>query len=389
MNEEYFSTFVLKISSRCNLNCSYCYVYNRGDNTWKSRSRTMSLSTLSATCDRIREHAIEKQKKSVVIILHGGEPLLVGTKLFKEYLETITQKFSIGDVKVSLGLQTNGILINQEWIDLFEQYRIPLGVSIDGGSEEENSARVDHQGRSSWNALAKSIQLLQANPDAWSRTGFLKVINIEEDPVQVAESIRSLGIKRCDFLQPLVYWKSPYVPDPDAYQATFSNYWVKLVDWWWNQTSDPFLEIRTLMVWGSHLLGVDQNIDSWGSGVSHILTIEADGEYELTDVYKILGDSFPSLGATVHSSKISDLFGTEKLSWMWNQSNNLPQQCKTCEFATACGGGYMPMRFNGTNFNQPSFHCPSIFKGMSRLKKHLQEELKITSSQTPKTMSVS
>ena len=29
--------FVLKVVSRCNLNCSYCYVYNKGDSTWRTR----------------------------------------------------------------------------------------------------------------------------------------------------------------------------------------------------------------------------------------------------------------------------------------------------------------------------------------------------------------
>jgi len=149
----------------------------------------------------------------------------------------------------------------REWIELFERSRLPIGlsVSIDGGTEEDNAERVDLRGRSSLEPLLKSLRLLQQNPIVWSRTGFLKVINPSEDPIQVAENLLRIGIRRCDFLQPLLYWGNAYVSDEASYQERYSNYWPRLLEWWWNQGPENAMEIRTLTTWGSHLLGVDQH----------------------------------------------------------------------------------------------------------------------------------
>ena len=48
--------FIVKIASRCNLNCDYCYEYNLGDSTWRSQPAVMSLETLGRAADRIVEH---------------------------------------------------------------------------------------------------------------------------------------------------------------------------------------------------------------------------------------------------------------------------------------------------------------------------------------------
>ena len=43
------TAFVLKIAERCNLNCSYCYMYNKGDLSYLRRPKFMSSEV--GTCD--------------------------------------------------------------------------------------------------------------------------------------------------------------------------------------------------------------------------------------------------------------------------------------------------------------------------------------------------
>jgi uncharacterized protein len=52
-----FRQFILKLHSRCNLACRYCYVYELADQTWRSRPRTMSSAVVSVVAVRIAEHA--------------------------------------------------------------------------------------------------------------------------------------------------------------------------------------------------------------------------------------------------------------------------------------------------------------------------------------------
>lgn len=72
------SQFVLKVHSRCDLSCDHCYVYEHADQGWRRQPMTMSGPTLRAAAKRIAEHAAAHGLRRVRIVLHGGEPLLLG-----------------------------------------------------------------------------------------------------------------------------------------------------------------------------------------------------------------------------------------------------------------------------------------------------------------------
>ena len=70
-------TVLLKVASRCNLNCSYCYVYNMGDSGWQRQPKRLSLHLQSVVVNQLRR-LLEQQGCPFSIVLHGGEPLLLG-----------------------------------------------------------------------------------------------------------------------------------------------------------------------------------------------------------------------------------------------------------------------------------------------------------------------
>ena len=82
--------FIFKIESRCNLNCDYCYVYNLGDESWRSAPRFMTPAIAAAAARRIREHAQAHGVTGVGVSFHGGEPLLRGIRPLRELFRTIT-----------------------------------------------------------------------------------------------------------------------------------------------------------------------------------------------------------------------------------------------------------------------------------------------------------
>ncbi len=73
-----FHTFIWKIASRCNLNCTYCFVYNMADQRWREQPAFMSDAVARQCAVRIREHCLKHDQRHVSIIFHGGEPLLGG-----------------------------------------------------------------------------------------------------------------------------------------------------------------------------------------------------------------------------------------------------------------------------------------------------------------------
>src|SRR5437763_14948229 len=74
-----FRQFILKVHSRCNLSCTYCYVYEMAEQGWPALPRRMDTAIAALVADRIGEHARAHDLPGVEVILHGGEPLLAGT----------------------------------------------------------------------------------------------------------------------------------------------------------------------------------------------------------------------------------------------------------------------------------------------------------------------
>ncbi len=99
-----FQQFILKIHSRCNLSCSYCYVYEMQDQAWRELPKRMSPAVVSKVAKRIDEHAREHHLPSVDVILHGGEPLLTGAEWLTELAELLRNQVS---AQVNIAIQTN------------------------------------------------------------------------------------------------------------------------------------------------------------------------------------------------------------------------------------------------------------------------------------------
>src|SRR5258705_11562166 len=97
--------FTMKIASRCNLNCAYCYVYHKEDQTWRDRTSIMPAHIFEAAVDRIRSHCLKSKQRVVRILVHGGEPCLVESQRFADWCELIAKE--IGPVaKVQFSIQT-------------------------------------------------------------------------------------------------------------------------------------------------------------------------------------------------------------------------------------------------------------------------------------------
>lgn len=82
-----FREFVLKVHQRCNLACTYCYVYESPDRSWQTRPRIMSDEVWAAASARIAQHAATHALSGVRVILHGGEPLLAGAANLRQHVQ--------------------------------------------------------------------------------------------------------------------------------------------------------------------------------------------------------------------------------------------------------------------------------------------------------------
>src|SRR3989442_14429 len=109
-----FNTFLCKVASRCNLNCSYCYMYHHADQSWRARPKFMSPQTIDAFASRLAEYVASSGLKAVTVLLHGGEPLLAGKERIEHFLQTIVTALKNSKCVVEFSMQTNSTLLNTE-----------------------------------------------------------------------------------------------------------------------------------------------------------------------------------------------------------------------------------------------------------------------------------
>jgi len=181
---------VVKIVQRCNLNCSYCYMYQHADQSWRQRPPFMSEEIFGHLLTRIEEYCDRRPGREMYISFHGGEPMLIGPRQFDRLVGMAVEKLKD---RVSLGMQTNGTLVDDEWIEVLKRHNLRVGVSLDGPPEIHDLSRVDHAGRGSYREVVQGLRKLQENRVFSS---VLTVINPGQSGLEIYRHIRSLGGRR-------------------------------------------------------------------------------------------------------------------------------------------------------------------------------------------------
>ncbi|MGW4638982.1 radical SAM protein [Sphaerisporangium sp. NPDC004334] len=148
-----FRQFPLKVHSRRDLACDYCYVYMTADQSRRSRPMVMAPELVEIAARRISEHARSHSLPSVRVILHGGEPLLAGREYLTKIVESIRGEAG-PNLRVDAAVQTNGVLPDEEIMHAFDRLGVRVGVSLDGGPRGNDRSRRYADGRGSYEAPA-------------------------------------------------------------------------------------------------------------------------------------------------------------------------------------------------------------------------------------------
>jgi len=367
-------TFILKIAGRCNLNCSYCYVYNKGDLSYRTQPKVMPRRVVDATIIALRNYCSDFDIERVHLLFHGGEPLLAGEDFFRYFVATANAELLPATVPV-FSMQTNGTLLDQRWLDLLRSLEVGFGISLDGPEEVNDANRVDHRGRGSYARVRRAIELILKDgrlEDLFG--GLLTVIDLDADPVELYRHHRELGVHSLDFLLPDGHHDNP-PPGvrAGATDAPYADWLIRLFDAWLRD-GDASFQIRIFENILDMILGANpaSATDSIGGAQNGIVVIESDGTIEPVDVLKICGDRFTKTDFSVVTSAISDAYQSDLIRIYQAGARALCQTCRTCPIASVCGGGYLPHRYSRANgFDNPSVYC----RDLTRLILHIREKV--------------
>lgn len=369
MDAAKFSSFLVKVASRCNLDCDYCYVYHHADQSWRSMPKFLCAEHREAFADRLAEYIGHSDLKHCAVILHGGEPLLAGAQVLADFATLLRQKCSI---PVDVSLQTNGLLLTEMALDKLAAADIGVSLSLDGPRAANDKHRLTRKGRSSFEATEQALVRLQRYPSIF--TGVIAVVDASTSALELFEYFNQFTIPRLDFLLPDAHWLRP-PPGRNQDPGLYEQWLVNAFDVWFDHYAH--IPLRTFEALLDVCAGLPSGTDAFGFGDVSLLSIETDGSYHDLDVLKVTQDGITRLEGNVLDTPIADVAKSPAIAKhrRYLRKEGLSQTCQSCEIVDICGGGSLPHRYSDNGFSNPTVYCNEMKRLVAHISHRLDEHL--------------
>lgn len=333
----------------CNNACGYCYNGNFR-NVCKTPNHIISMSTIAMIFSQISPYL---RSKYLTVVWHGGEPLLAGKDFYKEVF-SIQQKYSEGNYKIINAIQTNGTLIDEEWVELFKRYKVGPSVSVDGPANLHNKIRIFSDGTGTYQKAMEGYNLIRDNN---VNCGLLMVItkyNIDH-PDEIWKWIVDNKVKHMDFLpcaEPeLIRNNKRLYSVSDDKMLAFSK---RLFDLWFSH-DNPDIKIRTFIDAIKGSLGGQVAICSWKMGCLQHISFDSFGNAFPCARYHCYPET--SFGNIVSSSFQSIMEG-DKMKSIFSSIAEGQSKCQPCQWKSMCGSGCPFMKYAiYRDWSAPYIHC--------------------------------
>lgn len=361
-----FQQFILKIHSRCNLACTYCYVYEMADRGWRDMPRLMSPAVTEMTAKRIGEHVQAHHLPSIDVILHGGEPLLAGTRGLTELTGLLRARIS---TRVTITVQTNGTLLRRPMLETLRDLGIRVGVSLDGDAEATGRHRLYPSGRNSYAAVADGLHLLGSPEFRDIYGGILCAIDVSNDPIATYESLLTFDPPAVDLLLPHANWSSP--PPGSGY----ADWLIEIFERWYSAPVQE-TQIRLFTELIQLILGGPGAVENLGLQPETLIVVDTDGTIKQLDSLSSAYDGAADTGLHVltgsfdaaldHPTTVARQMGADALS----------DECGTCPVMEICGGGLYPHRYrHGEGFRNRSVYCDDLMRLITHVRQRVISDL--------------
>src|SRR5215203_5657050 len=142
---------ILQPTPYCNINCSYCYLGHRDD------KRLMSRDVVEAVREKIFRHL--PAQSAPIVVWHAGEPTAAPIEWYEYAYSRLSD---VAPVRTGFAMQSNGIAINDRWIDLFQRTNTNVSLSIDGPEHFHDARRRTRNDKPTWKLGTRALRRLQA-----------------------------------------------------------------------------------------------------------------------------------------------------------------------------------------------------------------------------------
>ncbi|MFW5807397.1 MAG: anaerobic sulfatase maturase [Spirochaetota bacterium] len=150
-----FTLLIKPASADCNIECTYCFYLEKKELYPGVRRHRMSPQVL----ERMIAAYMRTSQPTYSFGWQGGEPTLLGRRFFERVTE-LQERYAPPGASVANSLQTNGMLMTDEFADHLARYRFLVGISIDGPRDVHDRYRVTAGGRGTHRQVLRGIEIL-------------------------------------------------------------------------------------------------------------------------------------------------------------------------------------------------------------------------------------
>jgi len=343
--------------STCNLDCNYCFYLHKEQLLHQDRDKGMSDEVLE---NFIRQYIQSQDGEEIIFSWQGGEPTLMGLAFFKKVV-ALQQKYQPKHQRIENDLQTNGILLNDQWAAFLKEHRFLVGISIDGPEEMHDRFRVTRSGKPTFSKVMQAIETLKRHGVPFNTLVVVNRINARFPREVYRFLTRTVGATYIQFtpcVEPVdfkttapQFWQEDTIPLTGSRRAKPGDLDSIVTDWsvdpddWGTFLTEAFDE------WVTHDLGRVQ-VNLFETAVvqtmglpsqlcitapfcGKALAIEKNG-----DVYSCDHYVYPEykLG-NIRAHKLAHMvFSERQKTFGMGKKETLPDYCKRCPHLNLCWG---------------------------------------------------
>ncbi|MCB0728734.1 MAG: anaerobic sulfatase maturase [Ignavibacteriae bacterium] len=368
---QYFHVLAKPTGAICNLDCKYCFFLSKEMLYPGSRFR-MADKLLE---EYIKQMIDSQETNEVFISWQGGEPTLMGIDFFKRSIE-LEEKYRKPGMTISHTMQTNGILIDDEWCEFFKKNNYLIGLSIDGTKELHDFYRVDKGGHGSFDKVIRAANLMDKHKVDFNLLTTVHAHNVDY-PLEIYRFFRDEMKARFIQFIPIVerdndtgFQEGNEVTDRSVSAEKWGNFLIKIYDEWVRRdVGEVYVQMfdAALASW----YGVDPAMCIFVEKCGKALALEHNGDLYCCDHFVepkyLLGNILENSMSELVNSEKQIKFGNDKLE-------TLPDYCMKCEVRFACHGECPKNRFINTPDGEPGLNY--LCEGYMKFFKHIDYSMK-------------
>jgi uncharacterized protein len=342
-----FSLLIKPSGPDCNIDCKYCF-YSCKTDIFGNGSHRMS--------DEVAEKLVSSYMglnfPSCSFAWQGGEPTLMGLVFYKQIVE-LQKKYSREGQFLGNALQTNGILLDDDWCKFLAENDFLVGISLDGPKRFHDTYRLDHAGNGTWDRVMAAIDKCREHNVQFNILTLLNSENVQH-PDEIWDFFMEQKIQYLQFVQCVERDpKTGEIADFSITPKQYGDFMCRIFDRWQDHGIRK-VSVRSFDSILSHCVGQGHTECTFMPKCADYVVVEHDGGVYCCDFF-VEDDAY--LG-NIMEAPLGELAASPKKRNFNKRKRDIPNKCLVCRHLDVCRGGCpKDRRMADSDFTKETFFC--------------------------------